>query len=40
MRGRSMHENTKAALLKANTGRIQSEKTRTKIGKANSKKVL
>ena len=40
MQVKPMHENTKAALLEANTGRIPSEKTRAKIGKANSEKVL
>lgn len=35
-----MHENTKSALLAANTGRTLSEKTKAKIGKANSEKVL
>lgn len=40
LQGKPMHENTRAALLAANTGRIPSEKTRAKIGKANSKKVL
>lgn len=40
MQGRSMHENTKAALLKANTGRTLSQETKAKIGKANSEKVL
>lgn len=40
MQGKPMHENTRAALLKANTGRVPSEETRAKIGKANSEKVL
>lgn len=40
MQGRPMHENTKAALLRANTGRILSEETKVKIGRANSEKVL
>lgn len=40
MQGRPMHENTKAALLKANTGRTLSEETRAKIGKTNSETVL
>lgn len=30
MKGKSMHENTKNALLKANTGRMCSEETRKK----------
>lgn len=40
MQGKPMHENTRAALLKANTGRTLSEETKGKIGKANSEKVL
>lgn len=40
MKGKSMHENTKNALLKANTGRMCSEETRKKIKKAHSKIVL
>lgn len=40
LKGSKMHENTKKALLRANTGRIQSDETRDKISKANGTIVL
>ena len=40
LKGSKMHENTKKALIKANTGRIQSDETKDKISKANGTIVL